>query len=152
MARGRKPTPTKILEARGSWRAKGRKGEPQLTGAEPEMPKSLNAAARACWRRLTPILLEMRVLTKGDWLTLADLCMAWALLQKAEREADKEPTRKTKRGLLPSPWFAIIKQARDAMWRGATQFGLSPSARARITQTPATDSTDATPQTFKIRG
>ncbi len=51
-ARGPAPTPTKILEARGSWRAKARAGELTFPVERPECPAWLSTEARAEWDRV----------------------------------------------------------------------------------------------------
>src|SRR5262245_50932234 len=78
--RGPAPTPTSVLEARGSWRAKTRAGEPRLPTERPSGPAWLSKEAQAEWRRVTRELLRMGVLAKADRAMLAEYCEAWSEL------------------------------------------------------------------------
>ena len=76
--RGPKPTPTKTLEARGSWLAKARKkaGEPEYQPIEPKMPNGLGDAGVAEWLRIVPQLAAKRILADVDTTNLWLMCKA----------------------------------------------------------------------------
>lgn len=76
--RGPKPTPTAMLAARGSWRAKApdRKDEPQIDPCEPTMPPGLGLAGRAEWKRTVPRMAAHQMLTELDRTNLFLMCKA----------------------------------------------------------------------------
>lgn len=80
-ARGPKPTPTAALEARGSWRAKTRDGEPEpeRLSAAPQPPAGLPASARQVWDRCAPGMVGMGTLTADDLEAFERYCRAHAM-------------------------------------------------------------------------
>jgi phage terminase small subunit len=83
--RGPVPTPTKVLNMRGSWRAKTRPQEPHaLPSEKPPCPAWLDADARKVWRVLIPQLARIGVLTRLDQHALARYCTLWIRWRKAE--------------------------------------------------------------------
>src|SRR5580765_2397007 len=74
-ARGPAPTPTAILQLRGSWRAKTRTGEPQPQRGKPKCPKSFNREQTTTWRRLCRMLDQMNILTAVDGHQLERYCI-----------------------------------------------------------------------------
>ena len=74
--RGPKPTPTAILKARGSWRAKDRPDADNSVPVErPVMPDFITGFARTKWYELCTLLLNARILTKLDAFCLARYCV-----------------------------------------------------------------------------
>lgn len=67
-----KPLALKLLEGNRGKR-KLNKREPTATRDEPKMPRFLLPAAQEEWKRIVPILLELRVLTIADGSALAEL-------------------------------------------------------------------------------
>src|SRR5581483_7260694 len=88
--RGPPPTPTKILELRGSWRAKERPGEPQPPPGAPPMPEWLSEEARAEWQRMAPELEALGLLSVLDRAALAAYCQAYAELVEATALLNRE--------------------------------------------------------------
>ena len=124
---GRAPTPTIILENRGSWRAKARKksGEPVLPLGEPEAPDFLPAEARAEWERQVIHLRTMGLLVEADRALLVVYCTAWATFAKTFTARP--------RGLRAQDRnFRQRQAAQDMLLKVAQQFGFSPSARTRV--------------------
>lgn len=79
-ARGPKPLPANVLALRGSWRAGERQAEQHV---EPEIeipdcPRHLLPEARKFWRRLTPELEKLGLISKIDQAALALACQEWA--------------------------------------------------------------------------
>lgn len=77
---GPKPLPKNVLALRGSWRAGERDGEQQVEPeiAIPDCPKHLLPEARKFWKRLTPELEKLGLITKIDQAALALACQEWA--------------------------------------------------------------------------
>lgn len=75
--RGPKPTPTKVLELRGSWLAKTRQHEPQPPAAIPKMPQELDKEGKKIWRWLTRDLDAIGLLASLDQHALARYIQLW---------------------------------------------------------------------------
>ncbi len=76
--RGPQPTPTAILEKRGSWRAKTRNSEPvgvSFNCGCPEWIDDENAINK--WKELSTLLTNLGVLQSTDNDTLARYCFWW---------------------------------------------------------------------------
>lgn len=134
--RGPAPVPTSILEARGSWRAKGRgaAGEPRPAVKAPACPGWLSKEAKAEWRRAAKVLVAMRVLTEGDRAVLAGYCQAWAEFRQADEAIQKSGLliKDAEGALRRNPLLMVRNAAHDRMTRDAAQLGLTPAARTRV--------------------
>lgn len=140
--RGPPPTPTAILELRGSWRAKVRPGEPAVLPANTEPPAELGKAERKIWRRVIPKLEQMRVLSGADLEMLTRYCELKAIFDAAkvivqakgpcytERDENGNVTVK----ILPQ--FEVIVRLHAALVGVEKQFGMSASARAGLNVPP----------------
>lgn len=146
-ARGPAPTPTAILQARGSRLAASRAGEVQYPAGAPKCPAWLPAAAKREWRRVVPLLLNAGVLTEADLATLAAYCGAVAELEAATRLVEAEGRtirvggfRAGENGegpivggqVQPHPAIAQMRSAWAAIKQFSALFGFSPSDRARV--------------------
>lgn len=116
MANPRKPRALKLLEK--TLRKHRDKPEPEfrpISVAEP--PEWLTGPdAVACWRELSAILIETRVLTQGDLRMLAHLCN-WEADALALYRSNRQPTAAEK----------------NALRLTYGSFGLDPSCRAKAT-------------------
>lgn len=87
-SRGPKPTPTAILELRGSKRAADRpdlRVHPEL----PDPPAWLTGPGLEMWGELAPMLYHAKVLTKRDRNALARYCRLWERWRRAEEQVDR---------------------------------------------------------------
>jgi phage terminase small subunit len=116
-----KPTALKVLQ--GTTRAdRANPAEPKpAVGAAPPPWLPRYGPARAAWRRLAPILTQMRVLTTADAEALGLACMALAEFLEAQSDASS-----WRRG--DAAWKRYLAVLRD--------FGMTPSARTRVTAAP----------------
>jgi P27 family predicted phage terminase small subunit len=146
--RGPQPTPKRILELRGSWRAKERGDNPQPTPGAPPCPTWLDKEARKEWQRLVPELERMGLLTVVDGAALTCLCTAWAEYIWATKTLEAEGRVVTCGGkvvekpdgtfevlgaqLVPHPAVAMQRSAWKAVKDFAALFGLNPSARTGL--------------------
>jgi P27 family predicted phage terminase small subunit len=132
--RGPPPTPTPILQARGSRRAADRADEPKFSTDRPTCPSWLSKEAKAEWRRQVDQLEKAGVLASVDRALLASYCEAWAEFVHAAGVVGSEGyTFTTEKGyVVPHPMVAIKNAAAERMIRLAGQFGFSPAARARV--------------------
>jgi hypothetical protein len=83
--RGRPPKPTalKVIEGNLGKRPLNDR-EPRLEVKEPEIPGHLDEVARTEWKRITPILVQMRVLTEAEQVMLGCLCQTYSTLIDAQ--------------------------------------------------------------------
>jgi len=108
--------------------------EPQPRVKRLKYPPHLSEEARREWRRLVPILERMRVLTEADEIPLANLCLQYTTLVKAQRLLEKSGLLfKTKSGYVQqSPLVAIVAGCVEQVGRLCREFGMSPASRTRI--------------------
>jgi P27 family predicted phage terminase small subunit len=136
-----KPTHLKLIQGNPGKR-KLNKHEPQPTRGElPDPPDYLNDDAKDEWKRVAAELYHSGVLTKIDHTTLAAYCQCFGRWMQAERgiramAADNELHglihRTTKGEVVQNPLVRTARHAAADMMRYATEFGLTPSARARL--------------------
>lgn len=159
--RGPPPTPTSILEARGSWRAKARQGEPRPPVEAPACPDFLDAEAKAEWSRQIEQLLAIGCITKLDRAALTLWCAAWSEYKFASEIVTRTPLvpqRNASGEIIPGtveahPAARIRDRAADRLLKVAAQFGFTPAARARLrSELPEPGEEDAQPTLYKIRG
>jgi P27 family predicted phage terminase small subunit len=131
-SRGPAPTPKRILELRGSWRANHRDGELELPVEKPSCPATLSPEARAEWRRVVAELYKAGAIAKVDRAVLVIYCEAWAeYVSLGERmvqlEAAKEPDSR-------ALWHLSVRRhkAAERVTKLAKEFGLSPASRPRV--------------------
>lgn len=114
----------------------------------PPMPQHFSAEARKEWKRVTPLLLDLNLLTKIDRAALELYCRAYGRLQQVERALsarqaqllaeDKDPTEAL---LWQTPTGFQRESALSRLAEGLSQqvdrylasFGMSPSSRSRVT-------------------
>lgn len=146
---GPPPKPTASLRLSGSWRAKARKSEPDLPIELPSKPDWLSPDAANHWQSLIDCIGPMRVLTKADSLSLAQFAEYLARWHKAteyiNRFGDVMPVKDASGatiGIRRSPYVGLQLDYGLMIRRYAQEFGMTPSARARLTgenaQTEAT--------------
>lgn len=132
---GRKKLPTALKLMRGTVRAdRANPREPQLTPAIPEAFAALTPAAQEHFNRLSRQLKAIKVSTEIDGAALSALAQAMAHYEAANKALADEGLVIEGRGgeSVRNPWLIIQKQAWEQMQRGFTDFGLTPSARAKI--------------------
>src|SRR3954447_4248231 len=141
--RGPKPTPTSILKLRGTARADRARNEPKPGPGVPRCPSWLGEHAKHAWRQLVPQLVAMRVLAAVDRNALARYCVLWSRWKTAELFLAKNGsvyTLKDDKGAVRCvqqfPQVAIAHRLALALSRLEADFGLTPSARARIEALP----------------
>jgi P27 family predicted phage terminase small subunit len=140
--RGRKPKPTTLKLLEGN---PGKKplpqGEPQPPGDLPPPPCFLDGYALEEWERISEGLNIMGVLTTVDQNALAAYCSAYSRFRHAEEQlnilTEKDALAgmiiKTAQGnYIQQPLIGIANKAALNMVKFAAEFGITPSARARL--------------------
>lgn len=141
--RGPKPLPTQVKLVTDTARAhRLNPQEPRPVPEVPEPPDHLNEDARAEWARIADELSVLGILTRLDRGSLAAYCQAYGRWRQAEaalsRMAERDATTdglmiRTKGGnLIQNPLVGTANKAMADMMRYAAEFGLTPSARARV--------------------
>jgi P27 family predicted phage terminase small subunit len=134
-----KPTQLRVLEglSKGGRSAVAHRSvpanEPQ-PAAGAACPPWLPAEAKAYWRKLAPRLLRTHLLTELDAEALGNLCLVLAQLKAAQAVLDaKGFTVTTPSGYKQQrPEVAIVKASLYLARQYFAEFGMTPSARARI--------------------
>lgn len=86
MARGRKPTPTKLKVLRGNpGKRPLSKDEPQPPTGDMDPPEWFDEIARQKWEHVYPILTDMKVLTQADYDVLCAYCDTYSKWLKATK-------------------------------------------------------------------
>jgi P27 family predicted phage terminase small subunit len=132
--RGPAPTPTAILAARGSWRGKLNKNEMRPEPGAPDPPEVLEGEALLEWHRVIAEIEPTRVLSKADRAALTLYCQTWAIAQDAARNIQATGTIIKLPNGYPgaTPYLKVYNEATRICMRLLAEFGLTPSARARI--------------------
>lgn len=140
-ARGPAPTPTKILERRGSWRASLRQGEPRPDPVEPKKPRWLPKTAGRIWDQVVRQLMALGVLAEVDWSVVAQFCEARAEVNRWRRKLDREGwVLRTPKGYrYLNPHVSLLNKAREQLRSAEQRLGLSPADRSRIRIAPQED-------------
>jgi P27 family predicted phage terminase small subunit len=133
--RGPAPTPSNIRALRGTPTRALPKDEPKPQLKIPKPPDTLTDGAKKYWDEYSKLLLGMRVLSEVDAQGLAMLCEYTAYFWELNAITRKEgvvvklgPNGAT--GYNPN-WVSMNKAA-EAMKKLLAEFGLTPSARARV--------------------
>ena len=145
--RGPPPTPTKILQQRGSWRAKDRDDNewkpPEVAEAQTmEAPAELLALgpmAADHYRHTAPLLLASGVLTEADLPAFVRYCALYARWKKAEAnvlEFGAVIFQKDRYGELKdfkrNPACLEANQLATLCLQLEREFGMTPSARVNM--------------------
>ncbi len=112
--------------------------EPKPPVAAPTAPTWLCREAKAEWARVVPQLVKLGVIARIDRAALVAYCESWADYHAAVRAVRVEgKTFTTPQGYIAkNPMVTILNESRAAVLRFAQEFGLTPSARARVSGQP----------------
>lgn len=139
---GRKPKPTHLRLIEGN---PGKRplleNEPKPRPVAPTCPAWLNTKAKKEWQRVVPELKALGLLTVVDGAALAGYCQAYARWREAEEAIEKYGMiGKTESGYVQQlPYVSIAQKSAQLMKAFATEFGLTPSSRSRISVPPKLD-------------
>jgi len=143
--RGPQPTPTNILEMRGSWRA-GRRGEEiKAPKGSPRRPRSLRKAAAAIWKQLLPQLEQMKIVSTVDKQALGRYCQSvakyWEAEKILERNGSTYHTYDAQGNTIVKDRPEVARSAKlsEECRKLENLFGLNPSARASFAPAKESD-------------
>jgi P27 family predicted phage terminase small subunit len=141
--RGRKPLPSHLKVIQGNRGKRPIKAETiQIEPTLPMPPPHLCDEAKVEWGRVAPMLFNLRILSDADAAALTAYCQAWATFKQATEALNlMAQNDKVTKGLLikttngnaiQNPLLGIANKAAADLVRYAAEFGMTPSARARI--------------------
>lgn len=144
MGAGRPKKPTKLHVLNGNPSKldleKRLKEEPQPGKFDlenlPDPPEWLDEEARAEWQRIVPELVTIGLFTKADVKALEAYCKTYSRWKELERQIDQLGTTffKTPNGHLQAlPQITNAHKYLNQCKSFMTEFGLTPSARGRMT-------------------
>lgn len=151
-----KPTTLKVLEGNPGKRPI-KQNEPKPRPITPDCPEWLGETAKAEWQRVVPELERMGLLTCVDGAALEGYCESYGkwvemvhFLKKFEKQGYMFKTPSGYMQQLPQVsmaqrYLAIVKSF-------CTEFGLTPSSRARMTIPGKADEEDPMEAFLKKRG
>ena len=140
MPGGRPPVPTRVLELRGTYR-KDRHGDPadqpdvEIVEELPPPPGFLDDVATMEWNRVGPDLVKNQLLATVDLAAFTLYCLNISRVVACERLIARE-------GMIvltpfgqqqAHPGVAMARQCGAEARKFAQEFGMTPSARRRVT-------------------
>lgn len=110
----------------------------------PDCPTHLCAAAKKEWKRITVELERLGLIAKIDRAALGAYCAAYARWEAAEKKLNKEGidslVYKMPSGYeQTSAWLQISNRSLEIMYKFLAEFGMTPSARSRVSVTVQQD-------------
>lgn len=145
---GPKPKPAEIRELEGNPGKRAIKRGPTAAAASLTPPDHLTPTAAKFWKKYSPTLSQLGLLTVVDVEAFAALCEAWAFMVVAKKSmrirgtGDAEVvTTDRAHGAekRKHPAFTIYKQAEASYLNLAREFGMTPSSRVGL---PSPDDDD----------
>lgn len=133
--KGRKPKPGAMKRLAGNPGKRAIKAPTDATATPCEQPPGLSAEAAAEWQRITELLAQLGILGALDRAALALYCEAWSTWKHAQEETAKTGAIVKSPSGFPiiNPWLSVANTAAKQIRSMLAEFGLSPSARERLT-------------------
>jgi P27 family predicted phage terminase small subunit len=145
MTRKAKPTALRLIEGNRSKRPLP-KNEPKPRIGTPLPPAHLDAYALQEWQRIAPELELIGLLSTIDGAALAAYCMCISRWMQAEEALARMKARdkltsalmiKTANGTaIQNPLIGVANRSMNMAIKFASEFGMSPAARARLSAIP----------------
>jgi P27 family predicted phage terminase small subunit len=129
------PTPLKLKLLRGNPGCRRIRPEPTPASAPkfPSPPAHLSEYAAHEWQRVGPELYRLGLLTILDQTSFACYCQSYGLWRMAEERLSQEDfVVPGERHKVANPLLKIACQSTRDLIRFGSEFGLTPSARARV--------------------
>jgi P27 family predicted phage terminase small subunit len=138
MPRGTKPKPIEQRIREGNIE-KTPLPEPVLIGGRPQAdiitpPDDLPEDGKDLWNLVVPSLLEAGILDMVDLPALEAMCTQWAYGKRAGRIIEEKGmlSRGHAGQIREHPAMATVRKSHEVFHRFAAEYGLTPSARARL--------------------
>ena len=155
MPQPRKPRALKVLEGRRGH--KPLKDEPVFAPLLDDPPENLGDAGLELWNRLLAAYEAAPVIQVTDYAALVALCRSWGLYTDAMADIAARghvvASVRNEGDLVKNPSCVIASQALSHFEKLASQFGLTPAARAALDAPAAKDTTrDTAAEILAITG
>ena len=108
-------------------------------------PRHLDAIASRLWGQLVPVLNESGLATSADKSTLEAFCMGYSVMRKAWESIKAEGityTAESSSRTYKNPAVDILDKSQSQINSLGKQLGLSPQARANLTDVNLSDQSD----------
>lgn len=137
MAKGRKQSPVSLKLLKGNPGKREIKGKAAAEALAPDLkpspPQWLPEEAKEFWKPIVKILRKMRVAKESDKQALALLADALADRKAAHAKLAAEGyTVPTAEGVKTNPHYSVKAKATAIAIRLMSEFGMTPSSRARV--------------------
>lgn len=134
MKRGRKPKPKSLKDLQGNPGRRPARAKASVSAGPVAAPKHLDSAALEEWKRVVPLLSPLDLITAESRAALAAYCQAYSRWAAAEVQLRAEGLIVDSPNGYPmqSPYLAIATGAMKQMLAIMTEFGMTPSSRARV--------------------
>ncbi len=145
-----KPVPTALRLIKGNPGKRAiNKQEPKPKRGIPRCPAHLDSKAKTAWKKLCTHLDNMGVLTLADELALETMVSVYARIRELQKEL-KELGGTTYKSVREGgdvmfkayPQVAQLEKAESTFRSYLTEFGLTPSARAKLKTEESPDEDD----------
>ena len=136
---GRKPDPPalRVLKLNAARTAAAGPFAELRDAGEPPKPQAIADCeiASAEWDRLVSLLSERAILSPADLGVLVAYCSAFSTVVRCREELNKSPLTTLSAGgsLKPHPLIGVLSGAERSLVSFASELGLSPTARGRVT-------------------
>lgn len=153
-----RPAGIKLLEGQGKGRDSGGRPvvkPPGFTRLPPDAPDFLPDEARAEWERVVPELQRLHLTKQPDRAALTAYCLTWARLVSAHQEwiaGGGSVLSTNSQGTVRNPVLAAIESASKELRSWCIEFGLTPSAEARVSRPEGSDDGEWNPFAEKGTG
>lgn len=145
-----RPAGLKLIEGRGNGRDSGGRKVADLPAFKrlpPAAPEWLPDEARAEWDRVVPELARLDLLKEIDRSALTAYCLTWDRLVQAQQQIQKDGSvlAENSQGRVRHPAVAVLEAASKELRAWAGEFGLTPSAEAKLGRQESSDGEEANP-------
>ena len=134
--RGPAPRPSKLNELRGNPGRRPKRKEPEPHAASLDCPGWLVSTAKEEWKRVTPELGRLGLLSVVDVPAFAAYCQAYQRWREAEHAVSVAIAAGGLSVAVSQGLEGMARERCRLMMRAAAEFGFTPASRSRVTATP----------------
>ena len=129
----RLPTKLKILKGTKQ-NCRENPNEPEYPVEIPDAPDHLDKEALIEWGRVSHILYSMGLLSAIDRAMLAAYCESYSMWASASKQLQEQglTVETTNGNMIQNPLVGIVNQSKKHMKDFASEFGMSPVSKARV--------------------
>ena len=139
---GRKPKPIQLRIIEGNRGHRPIKKTLKTAPLMPPCPVWLNKIAKTEWKRITPLLFKLGVLTREDMAALASYCENYAILVQCGNYINRRggyAKYLCGKNSQTAPHLTAMNKAWQNIKAFCAEFGMTPSSRGRINIPEATE-------------